>query len=90
MPVRIAPQNRTVAAVNAAPMAVHSQTPLVTYRRSSCSSPAPNLWATGMEKPPHTPAQKPTTRKLMEPVEPTAANAAPPSVFPTMAVSTTL
>ena len=43
-----------------------------------------------MVKPEHTPVQKPTTRKLMEPVEPTAARAWPPRVLPTMAVSTTL
>ena len=44
----------------------------------------------GMAKPLQMPMDPPTTRKLMEPVLPTAARAFPPKNLPTMAVSTTL
>ncbi len=44
-------------------------------------------WATGIAKPLHTPMQKPMTKKLMEPVEPTAARAVAPSSLPTIMVS---
>ena len=40
-----------------------------------------------MAKPLHTPMQKPMTKKLMEPVEPTAARAVAPSSLPTIMVS---
>jgi hypothetical protein len=90
MAVSIPSQETAIAAVITSAMTADSHTPPVTYRRSSWLLPAPNCWATGMANPAHTPQQKPTTRKLMDPVEPTAARAAPPSVFPTMAVSTTL
>ncbi len=43
-----------------------------------------------MAKPLQMPMQKPMTRKLMEPVEPTAASAADPSSLPTIMVSTRL
>ena len=48
------------------------------------------IFIPGIVSPPQIPAQKPITRKLMEPVEPTAARAAPPRVWPTIAVSATL
>ena len=43
-----------------------------------------------MAKPLHTPIQNPMTIKLMEPVEPTDANAPTPRYFPTIMVSTML
>ena len=50
----------------------------------------PNFWATGMAKPAQTPLHSPSTRKVMEPVEPTPASASPPRNFPTTMVSTML
>ena len=44
----------------------------------------------GMANPLQTPMQKPMTRKLMEPVEPTAARSSTPRNRPTIMVSTRL
>ena len=56
--------------------------------RKLSKSPAPKRWAIGMAKPLQIPMQKPRIIKLMEPVEPTAANAFTPMHFPTIIVST--
>ena len=45
------------------------------------------LSETGMVNPAQTPIQKPITKKLMEPVEPTAARASTPKYLPTIRVS---
>ena len=67
-----------------------SQAALAANRRSPRPSPAPNLWATGIENPLHTPMQNPLIMKLMELVEPTDASAETPRHFPTTIVSTIL
>ena len=85
--VRIVRQSRQVAAVRTTANRPDSQAALATYRRMPDRSPAPIRWATGMAKPLHTPVQKPMTKKLMEPVEPTAARAWAPSSLPTIMVS---
>ncbi len=75
MKVSISAQNISVTAVIAAARKMHSHRELVTYLRSCLKSPAPNIWATGMENPLQTPITKPITRKFTEPVLPTAARA---------------
>ena len=67
-----------------------SQAALAAHWRILECSPEPIRWATGMAKPLHMPVQKPITKKLTEPVEPTAARAWEPSSLPTIMVSTTL
>ena len=54
------------------------------------SSFAPNFWETNMEKPLVNPIIIPFTKKNIEPVEPTAANASTPTNLPTIIVSTIL
>ena len=83
-------QAATVTTVITTAKTMESHTLFATYFRSPVSSFAPNFCATGMAKPLHTPMQKPMIKKLMEPVEPTAARAFTPRYFPTMMVSTIL
>ena len=90
MSVRISRQKTTVNVVITAIMAMDSHTPLATYCRMRCSSRAPKYCATGMAKPAQMPMQKPSTRKLIEPVAPTPASAATPRKRPTIIVSTRL
>lgn len=85
---RIGRQRATVATVNSSEKPTASQRIFPTKRRRSSKLFEPKLWATGMEKPEQTPMQKPTIKKLMEPVEPTAARALVPKNRPTMTVST--
>ncbi len=87
---RICLASEAVSRVSTAANPRDSQTQLATYLRRSSKSRAPNLWATGMENPLHTPMQKPMIRKFTEPVAPTAARLSVPRKRPTITVSTRL
>ena len=63
---------------------------LTSERRMAYMSPAPKCWDTGMQSPLHSPSAKPSTRKLNEPVAPTAARASLPTNWPTMMLSAML
>ena len=63
---------------------------LPTNLRMESYDSAPNLWATGIAKPEHIPIQNPFIKKLIEPVEPTAAKAWSFKICPTIIVSTRL
>ena len=81
-------QNTTVSTASATANATASHTMFPINRRRSSKSFEPNRCAMGMAKPLHTPSQKPMIKKLMEPVEPTAASGPVPRNCPTMIVST--
>ena len=87
---RIGRQAATTANVSATENAMHSQAPLATNLRSLDSSLAPNICATGIAKPLHTPVQNPITRKFSELVDPTPASGLTPRYCPTITVSTIL
>ena len=86
----MAGHSRAVVTPSTTLMAPLTYTALATKRRNSVSSFAPKAWAMGMENPEQMPMLKPRIRKLMEPVEPTAARDAEPRYLPTIAVSTKL
>ena len=79
-----------MTSVTAAATMQLSQIILPTNRRSPSKSRCPNFCATGMANPAHTPLHSPSTRNVMEPVEPTPASASTPRNLPTTMVSTIL
>ncbi len=88
--LRTGPQTAATRIVRNTENPMQSHAPLVTNRRSLLSSLAPNIWATGIAKPLHTPMQNPMTIKFKEVVEPTPARGLTPRYCPTMTVSTIL
>lgn len=85
---RMGRHSATVSRVMSTEKAAESQIIFPTKRFRSEKSFEPKRCATGMEKPEQMPRQKPMIKKLMDPVEPTAASGPVPSRRPTMIVST--
>ena len=85
---RISAQPTVVTKVTMAAIPAPSQIILPTKFRSPWVSFSPNFWATGIANPAQTPLHRPSTKKEMEPVEPTPARASMPRKLPTTTVST--
>ena len=83
-------QSRQVEAVSTTANITEIHMVFPTYFLIEWRSFAPNICATGIANPVHTPWTNPSTRKFIEPVEPTPASAFIPRNCPTIAVSTML